>query len=91
MEIENEAEYLEVSDIVDVVCSHCGIPTFRHNLNDEEIAKVCRWIGEHAPNTAAIDGKLVVNTDGFDTMIFIAITEFRRFYEKNQLAMLWRN
>lgn len=85
------AEALVVSDLVDCVCSECGIPRFRMGMGDEEVAKVCRWIGEHAPGSKFIDGKVAISADGFDAMIFITITEFPKFYEKHQLAMVWRN
>lgn len=88
---EESAEYLEVSDLIDLACSQCGIPTFRHNLKDEEIAEVCRWMGEHAPGSKKVDGKLIISVDGFDAMIFITITEFPQFFEEHKLAMVWRN
>ena len=84
-------EALEINDIVDCVCSECGIPSFRLGMTDEDIAKVCRWIGEHAPNSRIIEGKKIISVEGFDAMIFITITEFPKFFEKHQLAMVWRN
>lgn len=84
-------EYLEISDLVVTVCSLCGIPTFAHNLNNDEIARVCRWIGEHAPGSSMIDGKMAISTEGFDAMIFITITEFPEFYVEHQLWTVWRN
>lgn len=83
--------FLEVSDLISAVCSQCGIPTFAHNLSDEEIAEVCRWIGERAPGSQVIDGKMVISAEGFDTMIFITMIEFPEFYERHQLGMVWRN
>ena len=84
-------EALEVSDLVDCVCSECGIPRFRLGMGDDGIARVCRWIGERAPGSKMIDGKMAISVDGFDAMIFITMTEFPDFYEKHQLAMVWRN
>lgn len=83
--------FFEVDELVSVVCLQCGIPRLRHDLNDEEIARVCRWIGEHAPNTTTVDGKLAISAEGFDAMIFLTITEFPQFFEKHKLAMVWRN
>ena len=37
------------------------------------------------------DGKIAISAEGFDAMIFITMTEFPSFYEKHQLAMVWRN
>ena len=89
--MEDTEEYLEVIDLVENICSQCGIPTFPRNLSDDEIARVCRWVGEHSPNTKTIDGKLAISAEGFDTMMFITITEYPDFFEKNRLAMVWRN
>lgn len=89
--MSSSEEYLEVADLVDVTCSQCGIPSFRLGMSDEETAKVCRSIGERAPGSGLIDGKQVISVDGFDAMIFVAITEFPKFYEKYNLAMVWRN
>jgi len=89
--MKNTEEYMEVDEVVDVVCSLCGIPSFRMGMGNEEIAKVCRWVGEHAPGSKKVDGKMAISADGFDAMIFITITEFPEFYEKHQLAMVWRN
>ena len=84
-------ETLEVNELVDIICSQCGIPTFRLNMSNEEIARVCRWIGEHASGSRIIDGKMVISAEGFDTMIFVTIIEFPQFYEEHNLAMVWRN
>ena len=84
-------EALKVEDIVDCVCSECGIPSFRLGMVDEDKANVCRWIGEHAPNSRIIDGKMAISAEGFDVMIFMTITEFPKFFEKHNLAMVWRN
>jgi hypothetical protein len=84
-------DFMEVDELVDCVCSECGIPTFRLGMGDNEIARVCRWIGEHAPGSRAVDGKIAISADGFDAMIFITMTEFPKFYEEHKLAMVWRN
>lgn len=90
-ENQDTPEALEITDLVDVVCSLCGIPSFRLSMGNEEIAKVCKWIGEHAPGSRFIDGKMAISADGFDAMIFITMTEFPAFFEEHQLAMVWRN
>lgn len=82
---------METDELVDMICSECGIPSFRMGMSDEEIATVCRWIGERAPNNPIIDGKRVIGAEGYDAMIFVTIIEFPSFYEKHQLAMVWRN
>jgi len=89
--VENSEDYLATDDIVDIVCSECGIPSFRHNMVDEEIAQVCKYIGENAPGVIVIHGKKLITMEGFDTMIFITITEFPRFFEEHMLYMVWRN
>ena len=86
-----EADFPEVSELIDIICSRCGIPTLCHNLSDEEIARVCRWIGEHAPDAVQLEEKVGIGAMGYDTMIFLTITEFPTFFEKNMLAMVWRN
>lgn len=88
---EDYSEVSEVSDLIVTVCSLCGIPTFAHNLSDEEIARVCRWIGEHAPGSKKVDGEVIIGVDGFDAMIFITITDFPQFFEEHKLGMVRRN
>ena len=93
--MESVENCIEVGELVDCVCSECGIPSFRLGMSDEEIAKVCRWIGEHAPGSKSVrgasKGETTISVDGFDAMIFITITGFPAFFEKHQLAMVWRN
>ena len=84
-------DFVEADTLVDIACTVCGIPSFRLGMSNEDIASVCRWIGEHAPGSREIDGKMVISADGFDAMIFITILEFPKFYEEHQLAMVWRN
>ena len=88
-------DVLDVDEIVNVACSECGILTFRKNLNDNEIAEVCRWVGLHAPNSKPApvgeNGKPQISVDGFDAMVFVTITEFPKFFEEHMLAMVWRN
>jgi len=89
--VENAGDAVDIETLVDCVCSECGIPSFRQSMNDEEIAKICKWVGEHAPNSKSLDGKVIISAEGFDVMIFIAIIEFPQFYKKHQLSMVWRN
>lgn len=89
--MEGTESYMETDELVDVVCAECGIPRFRLGMSNEEIAKVCRWIGERAPGSKVVDGKMAISVDGFDAMIFTTITEFPKFFEEHQLAMVWRN
>ena len=83
--------FMDVEELIDVACSACGIPRFRLGMGDEEIAKVCKWIGEQAPSNELVDGKKVIGAEGFDAMIFLTMTEFPEFYERHQLAKVWRN
>jgi hypothetical protein len=82
---------LGVKEVVDCACSACGILTFRSGMSDSDIAKVCRWIGEKAPNSGIIEGEMVICTEGWDTMLFVTMCEFPEFFVKNNLAMVWRN
>jgi hypothetical protein len=83
--------YLEADELVECACTACGIPFFKLGMSDEDIARVCKWIGEHAPTNFVEDGRIVITTAGWDTMIFITIVEFPAFFEKHNLAMVWRN
>jgi len=90
--MKDTEEYMEAGELVDNICTRCGIPSFRLGMTDDEIAVVCRWIGERAPGSKKdVEGKVAISTDGFDAMMFITITEFPEFYKKHQLAMVWRN
>lgn len=94
--MSTQIEALEVRDIIDIACSECGIhlpllPRMPHDLSDEEIARVCRWVGEKAPGSQIIDGKMQISGEGYGTMIFIAISEFPEFFNRHQLYMVWRN
>ena len=87
---------LKVRDIVDIACDECNIhlplmPNMPHDLPDEQIAEICRWIGRNAPDCMIIDNEQVIGTIGWDTMMFITLTEFPDFFVRNQLYMVWRN
>ena len=89
--MDNVEEYMDVDQLVDVACTDCGIPSFRMSMSDEDIAKVCRWVGEYAPGSGVIDGKMCISAEGFDAMLFITIIEFPDFFNRYNLAMVWRN
>jgi len=89
---EDEETYVAVEELVVDVCGVCGILHIPKDLADEEIARVCRWIGEHHPGSKTDgDGKVIICAEGYDTMIFITMTEFPQFFSSHKLAMVWRN
>ena len=83
---ESEHQYMDTDTVVCVARSNLGIDTPTEYLDDEEIRKICRWVGESAPDTITVDGKKVMRRMGIDAMLFIALTEFPEFYKKFELA-----
>ena len=83
---ETEHEYMDTDTVVCTARSALGIDTPTEYLTDDEIRKVCRWVGENAPDTIEVDGKKVIRRMGTSAMLFIALTEFPKFYEKYELA-----
>lgn len=83
---EQEIEFLDTDTVVDVAKSALGIDTLTSLMLDEEIRMICRWVGERAPDTVTVDDKVVLGRAGINAMLFIALTEFPKFYEKFDLA-----
>lgn len=83
---EQETEFLDTDTVVNVAKTALGISTPNSFMLDEEIRMVCRWVGERAPDTIEVDGKKIIRRTGTSAMLFIALTEFPKFYEKFELA-----
>ncbi len=83
---EQEIEFMDTDTVVNVARSALGIDTPNSLMLDEEIRMICRWVGERAPDTITIDDKVTLGRTGINAMLFIALTEFPKFYEKFDLA-----
>lgn len=58
-------------------------------LDDKQIANICRWIGERAPDDKVIDiNGHKFSRAGVEAMLFISIMEFPSFYERMGLSQL---
>jgi len=82
MDITN---YADSSTAVDVARSVMGIDRPIEQMDEDDIRAVCVWIGARAPDTMVVNGKVVLGKIGIGVMLFIAILEFPRFYEKYEL------
>ncbi len=80
------AEFRDTSSTVELAKESCGVLTPSSEMTDDEIRTVCKWIGQHAPDTMLIDGKPTLGRIGIGAMLFITVTEFPEFYEKYGLA-----
>ena len=74
------------SSAVTVVKGYLHIDKPNNEMTDEEIRKVCRWFGEHAPDYEVVNGVGVFGREGIEAMMFIALTEFPSFYTKYELS-----
>ncbi len=83
---ETEPIYQDTDSVVCVARIALDISTPTEELTDEEIRRICKWIGERAPDTITIDNKKMLGRMGIDAMLFIALTEFPEFYERYELA-----
>lgn len=83
---EIEYSYEDTDTVVCAARTALGISTPTEQLTDDEIRRICRWVGENAPDTITVDGKKVLRRMGIDAMLFIALTEFPEFYERYELA-----
>ena len=86
MEDNPREVYQDTSLAVDTAKQACGIITPNSLMTDEEIRTVCKWIAQQAPDTVWVDSKPVFGRMGTDVMLFIALTEFPRFYEEYGLS-----
>lgn len=84
--VESEHQYLDTDTVVSTARAALGIDTPAEYMADDEIRRICRWVGENAPDTIEIDGKKIIRREGISAMLFIALTEFPKFYEKFELA-----
>jgi len=80
------AEFRDSSSTVELAKQSCGIDKPNSVMSDDDIRTVCKWIAEQAPDTMHVDGKPTFGKIGINAMLFIALTEFPRFYEKYELS-----
>jgi hypothetical protein len=74
------------SSAVGVAKDACGIHVPNSEMTDDQIVKVVRWVGEHAPDTRWEDGKPVIGRRGIEAMLTMTVVEFPEFYEKHGLS-----
>jgi len=84
--MEHGIEHQDTSFAVETAKQVCYINKLNSEMTDDEIATVCKWIGEKAPDTVYANGKPVYGRIGIETMVFIALSEFPEFYERNGLS-----
>jgi hypothetical protein len=84
--MKNRAEYLDISELVTQAKEVHGITNPNNKMTDDEIRKVVRSIGEHAPDTIWVDGKPVFGRQGIGIMLTITVTEFPDFYSRYGLS-----
>jgi len=83
---ELESSYQNTDTVVCVARIALNIGTPNEELSDDEIRRLCKWVGEKAPDAITIDNKKILGRIGIDAMLFIALTEFPEFYVKYELA-----
>lgn len=84
--MESISYYLETSEIVTQAKKTCGIDKLNIDMTKDEIAKTMRWIGQQAPDTNCVDGKISLGRIGIGLMLSITIAEFPEFYQHCGLA-----
>lgn len=80
---EMKAEHGEdTTEIVNWAKEFYSITKPNSEMTDDDIREVIRWIGEHAPDTAWVDGKPVFRRIGIGVMSIITQAEFPEFYRQ---------
>lgn len=80
--MEQRTGHEDTGVTVETAKAACHIDKPNSEMTDDEIATVCKWIGQFAPDTMWADGKPVFGRIGIETMVFITLTEFPEFYER---------
>ena len=74
------------TEIISIAKGMLNIDRPNEEMTDYEIQQVLRIYGDNAPGTRWEDGKIVMGRIGFELMLFLAITEFPRWYERHELS-----
>lgn len=84
---DNEVVVDDPASVVSLAKSVLGIND--DHLTDKQIAQVCRWVGDRAPEDKTIDvNGYKFSREGVEAMLFLAIMEFPEFYERMGLSQL---
>lgn len=77
--------YLSADTIIEIVKAQHNIRKPNSEMEDEEIAKIMRYLGSGAPDTVWIDGKPVLGRMGLGVMLSLTLYEFPEFYMRHEL------
>lgn len=84
--VYDSSSYSSTSGFIETLKNQFNIDKPNHEMTDEEIRKIIRFVGDRAPDTVWVDGKPQHGRQGIEIMIFLALTEFPEFYAKYELA-----
>ena len=76
-----------LGELVDIAKEDLGITYDSVYLDEDDVALICRYIGERAPGSRRDeDDELVLSREGIEMMLSVALIEFPEFYERKELA-----
>jgi len=76
-------------DLVDIAKVELGINKNNALMSEEDIREVCKWIAVRAPDTKEDEnGVPTLGRQGIDTLLFISLNAFPKFYEKYGLSQM---
>ncbi|GAG06434.1 unnamed protein product [marine sediment metagenome] len=85
--MENLAEYMETSRLIDWAKASLNIIKLNSDMTDEDIRRVIRRIGMCAVDTVFVDGdKPILRRIGIGMMLSLTLLEFPEFYSRYELA-----
>ena len=92
MSEENVAARIKTSmaagELVDIAKQELGITFSNALLDDEDIRGICKWVGQHAPDTIENGDETHIKSKGIDAMLFISLSVFPWFYERYELSQM---
>ena len=79
--------YLAPAQILGWAKANFGIIKLNQDLDEDEITKIIKWIGECSYDTIYIDGdKPHLGKAGINNLLFMTLMEFPRLYEAWELS-----
>jgi len=79
-------EYLEPGELVNQAKASFNIIKPNAEMNEDEVRRVVRWIGECAYDTICIGDEPRLGRAGIGFMLLVTMMEFPEFYEKYDLS-----
>jgi len=87
--MRNSLAYTNTDGLIHLAKVGCGITADNKDLTDDQIANICKFIAQYAPdNKCHPDGTIEYGEIGIGIMVSIALYAFPEFYQRKGL-MQW--